>query len=625
MQTKSRGTSRKGLLGMGAMVALVAAAAPLASFEEPLKLSGTPTEQLARAFEKRLEEFKRAQARERKLFNDLNEFNRQAERLARATPDVDSLEKAIAAFSTTVDNEANAVTRRAATEKERSEARDALRKAEGLLREARSNVKLNSNLQVVKPPDKPTDKPDRSARPAEEKINDRKRQISANQKLIDDPDPRVSDDQKKILRETTIPRLEAEIRQIEATLKEKTALETQALERAKARSDRANAASDALSAPGASEAAGKWAKVLDAYEAAREALPEGSRGGLRELPRQGDEAAAGKAREAAAAIRQKNSEFERQRAALKEKMRATYKELCEVDKQLPGLAKNVAALQIAAANEAQRILEQLGAKETDDVMEEIKGLKEKMSEGKELLEKADGRLDKLEKVRGKVLGGRGAGIVDSVQERLGTVSKTLKFLGDATDAGLKIDQAMKDLNDPATSLKAISALLDAAGTAGESAPVIGPTVGAFLGFYAKAAGACCEAGSQIRDKKVEADIRILLGDHPDRADRHLYTEEEVASGGQLNNDDAYKKAAQALQARRLLSLVREASLAGSAGSVASGGDRDRPAPESPRSPQASPTKGAPTGGPAAAKSQPTDKEWEEPIKKDWPEPIKVGE
>jgi hypothetical protein len=209
---------------------------------------------------------------------------------------------------------------------------------------------------------------------------------------------------------------------------------------------------------------------------------------------------------------------------------------------------------------AQQALEELGAKPTDEVTEELTRLKANLDEGQELLSKADSRLEKLEKIRAKLTGGeQGANIIEGVKDRLETISKALEITGTWTERLATIRTLQGQLKDERTALQALATLLELTTSVTDNVPVVGPTLGRFLGYYSKVAAACGEAVVRIQDKLIDENLDKLFGHPP--AERHLYTLEEVTSNGALQNDNARQRIAKMLQVRRLLRLVNATSLA----------------------------------------------------------------
>lgn len=516
----------------------------------PLSFGGSTAEQIAQLLSARLVRFYTVQAAQDAIYARLKDLNAQAGVLTAPMPEVAPIEAAIDAFRSASAGESDAAARRSAADRAVSGAEDAQRAAERELNYARNEVRLNNRFEVVGPEAK-------NARLASQRLQEIRRQIALYQAQVDDPS--LPEDQRKPLREVTIPRLQADVAKAEAAVTAACADKATSLQAATSRLDEARRARNALPAAGNPEGPARWSRVVELYAAARTALPEAYRKDLKDLPGRGDAAAASAATEAARALRARVAEFLAHREQVTHRLREAYGELGRCESELALLARSIAGVRISAAVEAERLLQVLGATGEDEVVKEIQRLKEGLGEGKDLLETADGRLEKLEKLRQKLTGDdRGGWIIETVQERLGTVSKTLEFIEGATEKGLAVKQAMEDLKDARTSLRAVSALLEAAGSAGGAIPVIGPTFGRFLGFYSQAAGACCDAACRIQDKLVRENVETLFSQPP--PERHLYTQGEVDSGSSLQNEDARKRIAAMLQSRRLLFLAKASSL-----------------------------------------------------------------
>jgi hypothetical protein len=510
----------------------------------PINAPGSQLEQLCYILEKRSVRLFTLEAKQAALFQDLKQLVPEGPVLI--LPRIDGLN---AAFDSVfpqmrevyVDGETRAEADRALLKAE-----EAIAKAERELSAAAGKLLFSRDLKSV-----PAGT--RNAVNPKILVDELSREIAGWQKLIDDP--QTSDEQRKNLREKTLPRLRAKLATIQTAIERELGEFNRAVQKATADRDAARELIKKLPKPLNPDAyRNVYRDAKKRYDEAVRSLPEELRAGLQQLPVNAEEASPAIINAALKALQERIGQANDQRLAARVSITQKLGEIERIESESVLLAKAITELRIAGAIAVENTLGELGAKATDDVTEELKTLKKDLDEGKELLTKADKRLDKLEKIRAKLVGaGAGADIIKSTRERLGTITKALEYVSTAAERVATLRTFNEQLGDERTALKAISTLLDGLGSTAEKVPVIGQTLGRFLSFYSKGATACCEAAVQLQDKLIERNLKTNF--NSPAPERHLYTLESIESSGVEGNEGARKRIAAMLQVRRMLYLV----------------------------------------------------------------------
>jgi hypothetical protein len=210
---------------------------------------------------------------------------------------------------------------------------------------------------------------------------------------------------------------------------------------------------------------------------------------------------------------------------------------------------------VSGAGLAENTLSQLGAEEDDEVMKELDRLRGTLGTLKKELEKADGRLGKLDYVRKMLLHGtEGKKLIEEVRKPLKVFLKTLNWIDKNSERARKVKNILDNLEDERYALDALGEYLSLMSEAGGKVPVIGKAVSSFLKAYARAAKASGEAARGIQDYIIKGNIENLF-DNP-KPERKLYTVKEVKVETSLENADANRRIAEMLQVRRLMFLIQ---------------------------------------------------------------------
>jgi hypothetical protein len=315
--------------------------------------------------------------------------------------------------------------------------------------------------------------------------------------------------------------------------------------------DKAQKAYDALPDPDPNEHRKAYAAAKARYDAAIATLPPKERTGLAALPNELD-AAVGKAADAIknldariAAIRQRGDNRQLDIAGMLGEIERNEHELAEV-------GQRVAEDRVAGSNAAEKAMEDLSKKKVDEtVMTELKKLKTGLSKGKDFLDTTKGRAEKLGYVNDFLLKSKeGGALIKTVTERIDTITKTTKMIGEADEGIIRLEAINRQLssNDPAIQAELLATVLDVGGKFAGKVPVMGPTLGRFFSFYSQAATACVNAIVKIQGNLIEVQIENLFP----HAERHLYTLDEVKASVTTGDPE---KIALILQVRRVIFLA----------------------------------------------------------------------
>ena len=174
---------------------------------------------------------------------------------------------------------------------------------------------------------------------------------------------------------------------------------------------------------------------------------------------------------------------------------------------------------------------------------------------KDMLGKAGSRLGHLEKVV-NYLGEKSKsldyakGRVELFSSAVGVVDKWTKRAESL--AALKNDL---DRNDPMFLVTVLNGTKEIAGTV----PVLGQTIGRFLGFYADAAKAIITKAQNLRTELMQKALKVIRTRRTQEPERHLYSEREIKAAiqhGHYSTTDAeIKGLATEFQARRIMFLL----------------------------------------------------------------------
>jgi hypothetical protein len=249
------------------------------------------------------------------------------------------------------------------------------------------------------------------------------------------------------------------------------------------------------------------------------------------------------------AIGEARTELAAQRAGLSRQMLFALTQLERMDRETLQLEQSVHGLRASSANIIAQSMASLGTTSEDEVTVQLRRLQQDLTTGKEMLEQAQGRLEKLEQIRGTFTSGtEGAKMIEKVSGQLGTIGKVLEFTATNGERLLAIRDINAQLNNPRTALQGMGKLLEFVGPLGQSVPVRGPAIGAMLQVYAQAAAACGVAAVNIQEKLIQKEISILRP----APELRLYRAADLAL---LQNDGAVERAVTMLQVRRLLHLI----------------------------------------------------------------------
>lgn len=100
-------------------------------------------------------------------------------------------------------------------------------------------------------------------------------------------------------------------------------------------------------------------------------------------------------------------------------------------------------------------------------------------------------------------------------------------------------------------------MLEQVNSRAEKVPVIGQTLGRFMGFYAKGARACGDAAVKIQQKIIVTEMDNFMSNPT--PERHLYTASEIDAIAFWQNADI-EKIIKMAQVRRLVVLVHASGL-----------------------------------------------------------------
>jgi hypothetical protein len=301
------------------------------------------------------------------------------------------------------------------------------------------------------------------------------------------------------------------------------------------------------------DAAQAYLAAKQQYDAAVAALPPDARKDLAALPAKPDDypgdAVLKKLDERIAQVRR-----ERQNAQYD--LLAKLSELQRNDSELNQLARSIANDRAAGEGLADKTLSDLGAAD-EGLAKAFETLKAGLDEGKSVLTKSDRGMQVLEKLTKDA---EGTTILKEVREHTKTISEAFKLAGETAE---RIATAIKLSNqfeaaDPRSGLDALGTLLDLTSSTAEKVPVMGQTLGRFLGFYSKAAVACGQAAVRIQDKIIETNLNTAFSNPP--PERHLYLRSEIENGALSLQNANVDRITNMLQVRRLITLVHATGL-----------------------------------------------------------------
>ncbi len=273
-----------------------------------------------------------------------------------------------------------------------------------------------------------------------------------------------------------------------------------------------------------------------------------------------------KLRQAARALRDSDAAINVWKNTAGEKLMADLNELSEVDRTYAVMMGRVVDVYKASARAAVHACE-VAAEEDPHSYAALKTEAERMvtlmGEADSFFSNFGGRLDHLNRIL-ELGGGSAAGkrIIDGVKERLelvsgiaGKIKSGVEYANHALDLHKAIEQDRP--------LDALGKVLELTGNLAGKIPVIGQTVGQFLGFYAKAAAACQRAANQLHDRILEDEWLARYSGRRNQPEYRLYTRAQVTDAFHHGvHTDRFKQKVNRLttilQLRRLMFLLRNA-------------------------------------------------------------------
>jgi hypothetical protein len=517
---------------------------PVVTALPPVGATGTRAEQLARMLSVRLVRLCELQEEQEKILGRLRTLNGSAD----ATPlEVARLRAAGDRFRELYAARAGAVDRRNLAERELLVAKDALNQARLDHELAKVRIYFDNQGNLVEA-NAPKSRNYESALALQEKILRERREA-----LNDESTP---PERRQALRDELIPGIEERKRRMIDNFERARAPLAGAVKSAEERVAKAQKAKDAAVPPTFAMVSEAWEAVKGELDAVRASVPEATRRSIPLLPLDVDEKCEPAMNALLKTLLERGAEADARRRQNDEDLRKQFTALRRVDSELVLIGRSVAALRASAVIESENLLASIGAKPTDEIFQVLGRAKTELEAAKSMLEPGDGRLDKLEQIRERLLGDeRGKKLIEAAKDHLAVVVGTLERIGGAAGQLETLIQVRNDLQSPRTALKGIATILSTMAETAETIPVAGSTIAQFLNYYAWAAELIGNKAVEIQDFLIERDLRVLY-DNP-KPERHLYTMDEI---GGAAGENARTRVAATLHTRRLVALARATTL-----------------------------------------------------------------
>lgn len=225
------------------------------------------------------------------------------------------------------------------------------------------------------------------------------------------------------------------------------------------------------------------------------------------------------------------------------------------DRRLAVVGRQLLEQRYNAACRLRKALGELDAKAYDGVLATLKQFNGGLSEFNDMLGKGDARLGHLDKVVKFV--GQSSKSLDYVKGRVELFSNAVGFVDKWTQRAetLANMKGQLDRNDPMFLVTVLSGSKEFAG----KVPVLGQTIGRFIGFYADAAKAIITKAQGLRTELMRKALKVQRDRKTQAPERHLYSASEIRAlihhGHYSLSDAEIKGLATEFQARRIMFLL----------------------------------------------------------------------
>jgi hypothetical protein len=225
------------------------------------------------------------------------------------------------------------------------------------------------------------------------------------------------------------------------------------------------------------------------------------------------------------------------------------------DRRLAVVGRQLLEQRYHAACRLRKALGTLDKETYGPVLTTLKQFNGGLGTFKDMLGKAGSRLGHLEKAV-KYLGEKSKSL-DYVKGRVELFSNAVGVVDKWTKRAESLATLKNDLdrNDPMFLVTVLSGSKEIAG----SVPVLGQTIGRFLGFYADAAKAIISKAQNLRTELMRKTLKVIRIRPTQEPERHLYSEREIRAAiqhGHYSTTDAeIKGLATEFQARRIMFLL----------------------------------------------------------------------
>lgn len=225
------------------------------------------------------------------------------------------------------------------------------------------------------------------------------------------------------------------------------------------------------------------------------------------------------------------------------------------DRRLAVVGRQLLEQRYNAACRLRKALGELDAKAYDGVLATLKQFNGGLSEFNDMLGKGDARLGHLDKVVKFV--GQSSKSLDYVKGRVELFSNAVGFVDKWTQRAetLANMKGQLDRNDPMFLVTVLSGSKEFAG----KVPVLGQTIGRFIGFYADAAKAIITKAQGLRTELMRKALKVQRDRKTQAPERHLYSASEIRAlihhGHYSLSDAEIRGLATEFQARRIMFLL----------------------------------------------------------------------